>query len=394
MARLRQLQHAHAAPQPHRGDEVLSRRLALLLSAGSAALCSFASSPAFATYSIVAADRATRQVGGAGTSCIGGQDVYIIYGSVPGTGAVQAQAQFSAAARNRAVQLLGEGQSPEQIIAAITAATFDNNAASRQYGIVDVTGRSAGFTGGSALPFADDAPGAVGTFTYSVQGNILTSAAVLTQASNAFEAPACDLAARLMAALEAGADNGEGDSRCTGDGIPSDSAFLQVDVPDAPAGSFVSLRVPTSGNDSPLPLLRAQFDAWRLTSPCPVPPVDAGTSDAAAPTPSAASDAGMQPVPTPTLPPAPTGADSGAAGGAPALDPTPEPPNTGAAATGATARRSSGGCTFTQSKDGAMTGIVACGIATLLARRRRARQSSRTWALNMCSWTRRFSVSQ
>jgi hypothetical protein len=106
-------------------------RFALLLQSSAAGLCFWATAPAFATYSIVAADRATEQVGGAGTSCIGGQDVYIIYGSVPGTGAVHAQAQFSAAGRNRAVQLLGQGQSPEQIIQAITANAFDDNAASR-----------------------------------------------------------------------------------------------------------------------------------------------------------------------------------------------------------------------------------------------------------------------
>jgi uncharacterized Ntn-hydrolase superfamily protein len=237
-------------------------------------------SPAHATYSIVASDPATRQVGGAGTSCVNGSDVYVIYGSVPGVGAVHAQALFNQNARNAAVQLLGQGQSPAQVVAAITAPGFDGNAASRQYGVVDVSGQSAGFTGASAQSFADDVQGSTGGFVYSIQGNILTSSAVLTQAVAAFEAPACDLAARLMAALEAGAANGEGDSRCTGDGIPSDSAFLQVDLPAAPAGSFLSLRVPTSGNDNPLPLLRAQFDAWRATSPCPVsmpaPALDAG----------------------------------------------------------------------------------------------------------------------
>ncbi len=329
-----------------------------MLAAGGAALCAWASAPAVATYSIVAVDRATRQVGGAGTSCIGGQDVYIIYGSVPGAGAVHAQALFSAAGRARALQLLGQGQAPEQIITAITADAFDGNAASRQYGVVDVTGRSAGFTGDSALPFADDVQGTVDTFTYSVQGNILTSNAVLSQARSAFEAPACDLAARLMAALEAGADNGEGDSRCTGDGIPSDSAYLQVDLPDAPAGSFLSLRIPTSGNDSPLPLVRAEFDAWRLTSPCPALRADAGASDA-----STESDAATS-APTPPEP-APSGA-----GGSPPLDATPEPPSAGAPAAPASAAppRSRRGCSVAgahTTMPGAL-GAISCGIAALL----------------------------
>jgi uncharacterized Ntn-hydrolase superfamily protein len=340
-------------------------RFALLLGASAAGLCFWAAAPASATYSIVAADRATRQVGGAGTSCIGGQDVYIIYGSVPGTGAVHAQAQFSMAGRNRAVQLLGQAQSPQQIIQAITANAFDNNAASRQYGVVDVTGRSAGFTGGSTLPFADDVQGTIGTFAFSVQGNILTSEAVLTQARSAFEAPACDLAARLMAALEAGGDNGEGDSRCTGDGIPSDSAYLQVDVPDAAAGSFLSLRVPTSGDENPLPLLRAQFDAWRLTSPCPAP-VDAGASDASTPAPGSAQDAGTNPTPSGTVPREPTGA-----GGTPALDAAPEPPSAGAGTSADTPRRPRGGCNVTHGNHTPIVGVLICGLAAVVLRRRR-----------------------
>jgi uncharacterized Ntn-hydrolase superfamily protein len=250
----------------------------------SLALCvslSFVASHARATYSVVASDSATSAVGGAGTSCLGGADVYIIYGAVPGVGAVHAQAAFSGAGRDRAVALLEQGQSPAQIILAITAPGFDNQADSRQYAVVDVAGRSAGFTGGDALSFADDVQGDVASYSYSVQGNILTSEAVLSQASAAFEAGGCDLPERLMSALEAGANGGEGDSRCTTTrGIPSDSAFLQVDVPGEPEGSFLSLRVPSSGTDDPLTGLRELFDAWRVDHPCPGPLSDAGAAGA------------------------------------------------------------------------------------------------------------------
>jgi hypothetical protein len=105
---------------------------------------------------------------------------------------------------------------------------------------------------------------------YSVQGNILTGAAVLDQAASAFEADACDLAERLMRALEAGAEHGQGDSRCTGAGIPSDSAFIEVDRPDETAGSYLRLSVADTAPESPLPKLRALFDAWRATHPCAV----------------------------------------------------------------------------------------------------------------------------
>lgn len=52
------------------------------------------------TYSIVASDQATQQVGGAGTSCVGSLSVRIIYGVAIGHGAVHAQAQINTAGRD------------------------------------------------------------------------------------------------------------------------------------------------------------------------------------------------------------------------------------------------------------------------------------------------------
>jgi uncharacterized Ntn-hydrolase superfamily protein len=253
---------------------------------------------AFATYSIVGVDTARREVGGSGTSCLGGQDVYIIYGSVPGAGVVHAQASFNREGRDRAVALLMQGLAPSEIIDAITDASFDRNASVRQYAVADVTGRVRGFTGTGTGVFAADRQGAPPGFAYSVQGNILTGERVLTQAAAGFEAGGCDLAERLMLALEAGADGGEGDSRCTDDGIPSDSAFVQVDREGEAPGDYLALRVPTSGDESPLPALRALFANWRAQHPCPAPVADAGPDDAgpsdAGPGDAGPSDAGTQ----------------------------------------------------------------------------------------------------
>jgi MYXO-CTERM domain-containing protein len=240
-----------------------------IAAAASSAVLLLAAAPALATYSIVGADSATREVGGTGTSCLRGQDVYIIYGSVPGIGVIHAQATYNENGRDRGVELLEEGAAPADIITEITSQAFDSNARVRQYGIADSSGRTAGFTGAGDRAFADDRQGAAGTFVYSVQGNILTSEAVLTQAAAAFEGSGCDLAERLMRALEAGADNAEGDSRCTPDGIPSDSSFIQVERPGTEQGSYLELHVRTSGTESPIPGLREQFDEWRATHPCP-----------------------------------------------------------------------------------------------------------------------------
>jgi MYXO-CTERM domain-containing protein len=232
--------------------------------------------PAGATYSIVAVDRATRQVGGTGTSCVGGDNVYVIYGSAPGRGAVHAQAFFNQAARDRAVQLLTQGRPPADIIASITATSFDLHPEVRQYAVADLEGRAAGYTGSEAQSYAGDLKGTLASFTYSAQGNILTGEAVLTQAARAFESGGCDLAERLMRALEGGAVGGGGDSRCTPNGIPSDSAFVQVDREGEPRGAYLELQVPTSGGANPVVELRSQFDAWRVDHPCNAPVAGAG----------------------------------------------------------------------------------------------------------------------
>src|SRR5260370_23501331 len=107
-----------------------------------------------ATYSIVASDQMTQQVGGAGTSCVGSLPVRIIYGVAIGHGAVHAQAQISTAGRDRAALRLRDDVDPSDIIAEITSSSFDAFASVRQYGIVDLFGRAAGFTGANDMPYA------------------------------------------------------------------------------------------------------------------------------------------------------------------------------------------------------------------------------------------------
>jgi uncharacterized Ntn-hydrolase superfamily protein len=228
-------------------------------------------SPARATYSLVAVDREARQIGGAGVSCVGAVDVFVIYGSVTGVGAVHAQAALSIAGRNRAVALLEEGLAPAEVLASVTDTTFDAGSASRQYGVVDLEGRAAGFTGAECGDHASDAQGELEPYVYSVQGNILTSAAVIQNAEAGFRAEGCDLAARLMRSIEAGATNGEGDSRCTGDGLPADSGFIHVELEDG--SEYLHLSVEDTSPESPLAQLRTQFDAWRLEHPCPEPTI-------------------------------------------------------------------------------------------------------------------------
>lgn len=225
--------------------------------------------PGRATYSITAVDRATRQVGGTGTSCISGGSVYRIYGSAPGFGAVNSQALASTQGRDEAVRLLAQGWAPDAIIGRLTDPAFDLFFQSRQYGIVALTGQSAGHSGTSTQSYSNDLQGNAEPFAYSIQGNILTGEAVLTGARSAFvDGGGCDLAARLMLALEGGAKNGQGDKRCTPSGIPADAAYIQVDLPDQPRGSFLYLEVRATAPQSPIVRLRQLYDSWRVTHAC------------------------------------------------------------------------------------------------------------------------------
>jgi len=221
-----------------------------------------------ATYSVVAADSAAGQVGGAVTSCVGSQGVGVVYRPAVGHGGVNAQASANSNGRDRAVTLLNMDVAPADIIAMITASSFDASAATRQYGVVDLMGRAAGFTGSGAMNYKEDRQGTTGAFTYSVQGNILTSKAVIDQAEAAFRNSGCDLADKLMLALEAGAMGGQGDSRCTPQGIPSDAASIEVDPTGATAGSYLKLAVAGTGRTSAVVQLRTMFDAWRAAHAC------------------------------------------------------------------------------------------------------------------------------
>lgn len=231
-----------------------------------------AAGDARATYSIVAVDRGSQQVGGAGASCVGNAYITSLYGSVARVGALHAQAYILGTRRSSGQIFMQQGLSPAEIITKLTDPAFDGEAAERQYGIVDLRGRSAGFTGTGALAYAGHDQGGDARYTVSIQGNILTSSKVISQAKGAFlGAAGCDLASRLMLALEAGRQGGEGDNRCTPQGIPADSAFLQVTAPDG--NDLVLLQVKGTAPADPVTQLRGLFNTWRASNPCTLLPV-------------------------------------------------------------------------------------------------------------------------
>merc|ERR1719350_2715978 len=77
-----------------------------------------------------------------------------------------------------------------------------------------------------------------------------------------------DLPARLMRALLRGADNGEGDSRCTrrSPSVPADSAYIRVDLPSGEQWLLLSV-VGTYPRSAP-EVLYEEYLRWRAVNTC------------------------------------------------------------------------------------------------------------------------------
>jgi len=161
-----------------------------------------------ATWSVVAVDEETGEVGVAVASCVG-FEVTVVPVLVPGVGAGASQANISKPSGQRMVDALAGGASAQQTIDAVVAA--DDGMEERQFGVVVLGDGGAGWTGGDTLDVAVDKRSE--DETTAVQGNILVSQDVVDAAISAFDAAEGQLADRLIAGLVAGADAG-GDARC------------------------------------------------------------------------------------------------------------------------------------------------------------------------------------
>jgi len=244
-----------------------------------------------ATWSVIAVDARTGRIVIASATCVaqarllnfpakGLMDVQAIV--VPGIGVAAAQAGVD---RTRANQWLiynelKNGTHPERIIELLAA---DSSFQSRQFGIIDMRGRGAGFSGGRNRPASLAVRDSVaGTGIYvSIQGNILASDAVVLDAIAAFKAEDGTLTDRVMAAMEA-ADAAGGDVRCTCETEPVPDAacdsrnahvayLLAADPDDREGDSFndgdyalfidvTDQNIQRSENANPVMTLRMRYD--------------------------------------------------------------------------------------------------------------------------------------
>jgi uncharacterized Ntn-hydrolase superfamily protein len=157
------------------------------------------------TFSLVARDPATGQLGVAVTTC-----TLAIGRSAPwaraGVGAVTTQANTNRGYGPRSLTELAGGASPAVALDRLLAA--DPDAGQRQVGVIAPAGAPAAWTGGECLPACGHVLGA----DFAAQGNTLRSRSVIPSAAEGFATAAGDLADRLVAGLAAGQEAG-GDLR-------------------------------------------------------------------------------------------------------------------------------------------------------------------------------------
>ena len=278
-----------------------------------AVLVGVAASPrvAHATWSVIAVDLATGRIVIASATCVNQNDMFLMGVQavvVPGVGVAACQAGVDGTHANQMLVFheLRKGTDPKRIIELLSA---DPQYQSRQFGIVDLKGRSAGHSGLTNGYVSQDIQGRVpGTqIYYSIQGNILRPGEVVPNAAKAFLATNGAITDRVMAAMDA-ADASGGDSRCTcppppadgskpaipcegrtayvayilmaekgdmaGDGTPradntwahnngTYSLYLTVAQPEQPGPNAIK----PGENLNPVKTLRARYDAWRKTQP-------------------------------------------------------------------------------------------------------------------------------
>jgi uncharacterized Ntn-hydrolase superfamily protein len=225
------------------------------------------------TFSIVALDSITGEVGSAGASCV---DLDLFFGFeddflgelFPGQGAINTQAYYLQANQLNARTRMNAGDTPQEIIDWLVANDIQGTPQFRQYGItalVDGSPQSAGHTGSSTDDYKNHITGP----GYSIQGNILLGAAILDSMETRFLNAEGDLACRLMAALQ-GANVLGADTRCASNGTSSLFAFVKVAQPEDDFGdpSFVrSVRTNDGDGIEPIDSLQSIFNSTWICSP-------------------------------------------------------------------------------------------------------------------------------
>jgi uncharacterized Ntn-hydrolase superfamily protein len=216
------------------------------------------------TFSIVAVDTVTGEIGSAGASCVGaiyGVGAFILSDVIEGIGAIHTQAAYLPQNQQNAHNRMLEGLSPQEIIDWLVANDAQGNPTIRQYGIVDLTrnGESAAYTGVNCSDYKNHVTGP----GYAIQGNILLGQIIIDTMRTAFLNTEGPLADRLMATLQAAKIVGA-DTRCASRNTSSESGFVKVVRIGDGNSSYLKIVVPdTPSGTDPIDVLQGMFDHWK-----------------------------------------------------------------------------------------------------------------------------------
>jgi len=199
----------------------------------------------FSTFSLCAIDRDSGESGAVVTT-----RVPFVGRAVPwvraGVGAVATQSWTVVEYGRQGLDLMASGLAPRQILDRLLA--DDKGRELRQLGLIDMSGRTASFSGKENGPWAGSRQGQ----DYTVQGNVLVGREVIDAVADHFESTAgtgMPLAERLILALEAGQMKG-GDKRWG----QFQSAALRVADPDTPGrgGDHLSVSIDVGEHAHPV----------------------------------------------------------------------------------------------------------------------------------------------
>ncbi len=174
-------------------------------SVSTAAQTFFGTEPLAHTFSIVARDSVTGEMGVAVQSHWFSVGSLVAWGEA-GVGVVATQSFVNPSFGQRGLELLKTGKTAQQVVDELIAS--DEGRDVRQLAIVDSKGNSASYTGSKCIPEAGNIVGN----GYSVQANMMLNNTVWGAMSKAFENSKGPLAERLVATLEAAQKEG-GDIR-------------------------------------------------------------------------------------------------------------------------------------------------------------------------------------
>ena len=197
---------------------VLVASIPVIADTGAAPATQPSPDPWFSTFSMIAFDPATSELGVGVQSRAFAAGAAVPYAK-PGVGAVATQASANRQYGPKAIALLEQGLSPAEVVKRIT--DEDPGRDTRQVAVIDTRGRSAVYTGKHVIErnFDRNDPvhfgGYAGHVTgknFSAQGNTLASEDVLKAMAGAYENGKGSMAEKLMDALDAGQSKG-GDTR-------------------------------------------------------------------------------------------------------------------------------------------------------------------------------------